>query len=87
VNEAGEEELSIGTHHAASICTGTAAKPTAPSGNLCIYVGSLSHAETGSEFILPPAGGENGAGTSGAIQEFLLGTGEALGHGTWAVTG
>jgi hypothetical protein len=92
INVAGEEEFGLGEHIKASVvgaCLGTVAEPTATSGNLCVYAGFLLRAETANIAILKPEGGPEpeGAGRTGAIQEFILGAGEAEGRGTWAVTG
>ena len=88
INPEGEEEFGLGEHQKPSIvgaCLGTVAAPAATSGNLCVYAFSLNEATSANIAILNPAGGE-GAGRTGALQEFLLGAGEASGAGTWAVT-
>jgi len=68
-------------------CLGTVESPTAVSGNLCIYVRSLSGIE---EAILYVIGfeGSPGAAKIGAFTEQLAVTAsEPAGSGTWAVTG
>jgi hypothetical protein len=72
-------------------CLGSAAAPTATSGNLCIYAAQIQNVvHLGDESILNPAGGE-GAGTTGATLRVILGGvtvgEESAGVGTWAVTG
>jgi Collagen triple helix repeat (20 copies) len=66
-------------------CTGgTAAAPTAESGNLCVYVKEALHLSVG--LIKDPASGELGAGTTGAlVLAVFTESGEV--YGTWAVTG
>jgi hypothetical protein len=69
-------------------CPGSALKPTAETGNLCIY--------TGFEEFLEPKPGEGivrpdfeavGAGPSGAILQFVQNISAVRGFGSWAVTG
>jgi hypothetical protein len=75
--------------------TGTAAKPEAEPGNLCVYTTHLFPADQTSEIPLSfdSGTGQEGAGTTGAnlfffISKYEGGTGEgtAEGVGTWAVT-
>ncbi|MGH2880064.1 MAG: hypothetical protein ACRDK4_10725 [Solirubrobacteraceae bacterium] len=67
-------------------CTGgTSEKPTAESGNLCVYA-TLEEQVKGIQIENPGIFGEEGAGTTGAWLLFNL-SGEAFGIGTWAVTG
>lgn len=70
---------------------GTAAAPKAASGNLCIYITSLTQAETYSQGVQDPTTSNIGAATSGAFLQFI-GEGQKSqtsmgGQGTWAVTG
>lgn len=68
-------------------CSGTAKKPTAAAGNLCVYVGENfeNHVEL-STIIKPYEFFVGGAGTAGAVL-VLKGTAlPALAWGTWAVT-
>lgn len=67
-----------------SICPGTAVKPTAPKGQLCIYLGeseNVEYLET-RELSL----GSTGANIAGAVMNFKV-TGAGYGVGAWAVTG
>jgi hypothetical protein len=90
INPAGEEEFGIGEHISPSVvgaCLGTAAEPAASSGNLCVYASEMTNVESANLAILSPAGGGEGAGTTGAMQEFLPAGSGSTGIGTWAVTG
>jgi hypothetical protein len=72
-----------------TVCTGSAAAPTAPPGNLCIYTAKLEETNSGSGSITDPGGsGEGtGSGTTGAVITFLsISEEEVQGWGTWAVT-
>lgn len=67
------------------VCKGTAAEPTAPSENLCVYQRSLSNATAGG--IWNFSGLVGGASVSGAYVFFEGVTSSSSGLGTWAVTG
>jgi hypothetical protein len=67
----------------ATTCTGSAANPTAPSGNLCVY-GSIIQA---SAEISSPVTGEPGAAVAGTTLHFQPAGEFAAAGGTWAVTG
>lgn len=69
-------------------CTGTAAAPTAPAGKLCIYTES----EETEKLAAAPKTAFNEElgrfGKPGSFLEFVVqAEGEALAHGSWAVTG
>jgi hypothetical protein len=67
-------------------CPGTAAKPSAEPGNLCIYEANAFHAQGASGSVEAPAFPPTpGAWTSGAIALFSI-EGFASAYGTWAVT-
>ena len=73
---------------APSGCTGgDAQKPTAESGNFCVYAYTEEEIETGSISIRKAGGAATGAGTAGAYEEFKVTGGAGFGQGTWAVTG
>jgi hypothetical protein len=67
-------------------CKGSAAAPTAPSGNLCVYgedpVNGLSLLQVKN----PAAGLAKGAATAGGVLELSF-SGLSIPRGTWAVTG
>ena len=98
INAAGEEvyfENGEGKEKAPTECLGTAAEPTANSGHLCVYTGSLSAGSNpGTAFaalkyvqpIRTLSSLEPGASVAGALLRFHV---EAGGHGfgSWAVTG
>jgi hypothetical protein len=68
-------------------CTGSAAEPKAKPGNLCIYAHEVENVLTISGlFTQNPGTREDGVGTTGALQEFVVTAVEAKGYGTWAVT-
>lgn len=95
--ELGQEQTHVVTgaeqsaHTAPQACQGTAAEPTAESGNLCVYLDG----ETEKEFVLglteKPVGkfenGPLGAGIAGAIVISLVNEPGTYAQGTWAVTG
>lgn len=70
----------------ASTCTGSAAAPTAPSGQLCVYVALAINQKINE--ILNVGTGEAGAGKAGAVvsTEATSAQGPTI-LGTWAVTG
>jgi hypothetical protein len=72
-----------------SACPGSATKPQATSGHLCIY--EAENINTGGPFVFNPdvPGGESGAGAFGFAIGFnpLVNTSDWGGYGTWAVTG
>ncbi len=79
------------TGHGASACPGSAEKPEAFKGFLCVYefergAGSSEPPQMSSDAAFPPNfGGKTGAGTSGAVLLFETTEGGA-GWGSWAVT-
>ncbi len=84
VNEAGLEGGAPSTK-----CTGTAAAPTAASGNLCIYSATEANVTTSNEFIVKASSNvELGAATAGSALLVLATSSEFEGfaYGTWAVT-
>lgn len=85
INEKGKEEPQPGTEVTSTACLGSAAEPTATSGNLCIYAANMIKAIADSEGILRPENGP-GAGVAGAFL-FVFPEVGGEGHGTWAVTG
>jgi hypothetical protein len=74
-------------------CSGTAEKPEAEEGNLCMFEGGLSSPVGGVDeeeppLILKPGGGLSlGAGTTGAVILITSKDVESRFAGTWAVTG
>jgi Collagen triple helix repeat (20 copies) len=70
-------------------CLGSAAEPTATSGNLCVYGRTLINAVAASSFIRQSASnaGEPGVSTAGAYLRIAEAEAGAHGFGTWAVTG
>jgi hypothetical protein len=91
VNKSGEE-LNFTTEklEPSTDCSGTAEAPTAPAGNLCIYLGfaegPVSPVGSASVFIFQAGGGQVGASTAGAAMGFLVEGAGASAYGTWAVT-
>jgi hypothetical protein len=67
-----------------TICTGSLIKPTAPSGDLCIYKGETANATYVQTYEITLA--EEGASRSGAVMIFNV-SGAGFGIGSWAVTG
>jgi hypothetical protein len=72
-------------------CPGTAAKPTAKPGFLCVYEGLASENLTGHVIFVPDkgspvVGGEIGAGATGAGLQIATPEEGGLAFGTWAVT-
>ncbi|HEY3829620.1 MAG TPA: hypothetical protein VGL57_10540 [Solirubrobacteraceae bacterium] len=70
-------------------CSGTPEKPTARSGELCVYAVGPSEA-TFIKIVNPGSFGTEGAATAGAYLEFKTEVGESKepkGWGNWAVTG
>ena len=96
INSAGEEVVDSLINNPpkttpTTVCTGTAAAPTAPAGHLCVYEGTLNGAQGSSFFIQRAHEAESGASTAGAIIRFnrvSLDTGGSSpsGRGSWAVT-
>jgi hypothetical protein len=86
INNGGLEVTEAGTQPSTA-CKGNEKAPSAQPGNLCVYEGK----EEGLLFqltfrsILNPSAGD-GAGTTGALGQFHVGSEEAHGYGTWAVT-
>jgi hypothetical protein len=69
-----------------TICTGTAAEPTAAPGNLCVYTSRIESAHSANGLIGDPGVEEgSGAATSGAYISFTNVPEEEAGYGTWAV--
>jgi hypothetical protein len=91
INQSGEEVLgsafaSPPVTQPSTECLGTAAKPSAEPGNLCVYAQGVYAGQSASESIIDPtAGSVPGASTSGAMGVFKATEG-TLGTGTWAVT-
>jgi hypothetical protein len=82
INAAGEEELN-GTTSTSTACLGTAARPTATPGNLCVYTG---FSEMAFFRIFNPATAQiSGAATTGALLAMRTNEHQAA-WGTWAVT-
>jgi hypothetical protein len=76
---------------AQTACPGSAAKPEATPGNLCVYEASANHAVGTSSSITAPGGNTSseGAGLAGALMQVFIGGGEnqpGSAEGTWAVT-
>lgn len=71
----------------ASVCTGTAASPTAPSGNLCVYQGGVHVNSPSTSVFNPTDSGAADAGVAGTAVLVAAGTSQATDAGTWAVTG
>jgi hypothetical protein len=67
-------------------CTGSAAAPTAPSGHLCVYIGTETEALVPEE-VAKVDNEVPGASTAGAYVQILLFSASAHASGTWAVTG
>jgi hypothetical protein len=67
-------------------CTGSAAAPTAPSGHLCVYIGTENEALIGEE-VERVSALSNGADTAGAFLGILDFEAASYATGTWAVTG
>ncbi len=97
INEKDMEEPVPGTEvdpSVAKACLGSAADPTAASGNLCVYTSHISN-NTGIGSIgifnpvSPPTGNEGAsAGKTGAILDAVKqASGGMFARGTWAVTG
>jgi hypothetical protein len=90
INTAGKEiEDLAGTASAATstVCTGTAAAPTAAAGHLCVYEGGLEHGIIGKPSIKKlDATEETGASTAGAYIGVFNTAAEGRGFGSWAVT-
>lgn len=97
INEAGKEVFFEGEPKevTSTECLGTVADPEATSGNLCVYVGSLSEgASPGGAFaafkyLLPiqkASAPEPGASTAGAVLRLHV-VAKSTGYGTYAVTG
>ena len=87
INKRGEEVLESGPIPNTGACKeGTAEKPMAAPGNLCVYAHEEEDVTTNSGIIHNPANNHEGAGTTGAEQTFIVGVGHAKGYGTWAVT-
>jgi hypothetical protein len=72
-------------------CKGSAEKPEAESGNLCVFAAVLTKGSIlGPTFLDAENSGAGGAGKSGTVMQFVLpGTEEAAADamGTWVVTG
>jgi hypothetical protein len=97
INQAGEEVVDSLINDPpkttpTTVCTGSAAAPTAPPGHLCVYQGTILTGAQGSSFFVQRASEEeSGASTAGAVIRFnriLLNAGgtSPSGRGTWAVT-
>jgi hypothetical protein len=65
-------------------CKGSAAKPEADKGNLCIFVASRINV---AQFIIAAPGGEETSTIGTMVGMFPSGEEGASGNGTWAVTG
>ena len=81
-------EIREGIEETSTACTGTAAKPTAVAGNLCVYFGTATSPEI--EFgvfhkVSAAALGADTAGTSYTVANPDAGTLHIY-FGTWAVT-
>lgn len=80
-----------------TVCLGTLTAPTAPSGNLCVYVANSNFKLQFGEFVAPVPGPKvlkidqatSGASKVGALLGFASAgnSGPASSNGTWAVTG
>ena len=68
----------------ATACTGTVNKPTAPTGQLCVYQGTVLNAKITA--VSPPEGPE-GASEAGAIVTIEPQGALSIVSGSWAVTG
>ena len=89
IDQHDEEVLEGGTTVAnTGACKGgTAAAPTAEPGNFCVYTGREEEIHSTSSGIINAGIYEIGAGTTGAIEQFVVtGNFEPYGAGTWAVT-
>jgi len=96
INGAGEEVVDALINNPpkttpTTVCTGTAAAPTAPPGHLCIYQGALFGAQGSSFFVQRVNSEDTGASTAGALIKFnrvsINTSGSSpSGRGSWAVT-
>ena len=68
----------------ATFCTGTANKPTAPSGELCVYKGTALNAKI---IAVNPPEGPEGASEAGAVVTVEPEGSLSIVSGSWAVTG
>jgi hypothetical protein len=68
-------------------CTGTAANPTAPPGQLCVYFGQSVNLESVENDLVNSAGAFGSADRQGAILDVVSGnSGDTIARGSWAVT-
>jgi hypothetical protein len=68
-------------------CTGTAANPTAPPGQLCVYFGQSVNLESVETDLVNSAGNFESADRQGAILDVVSGnSGDTIARGSWAVT-
>jgi hypothetical protein len=91
INTAGEEVLGSffetpPVTQPSTECFGTAAKPSAEPGNLCIYTTKSLDTQSASGSIIDPSTETSGASTSGATALFKGEKGGSVAEGTWAVT-
>jgi Collagen triple helix repeat (20 copies) len=90
INKLGKEVTATLTEVTSSQCLGSAEKPSAEPGNLCVYATSEEAATSYSPGIIDPTwaagAGQAGAATAGALLNVFI-TGESgQATGTWAVT-
>jgi hypothetical protein len=87
INENGEEATDSGpVSGTPAECKGNAEKPTAEPGNFCVYAYRESGVKTKQENILTGGNLQEGAGTTGAMEVFIITASAAEAFGTWAVT-
>jgi hypothetical protein len=94
INVAGEEVNAAKEKEHSKFCTGSALKPTAEPGNLCVYVATEENAVFSPVLggVLDPATGtglgvsNEGAGETGALLSGVAVESEGTAFGSWAVT-
>ncbi|HTA13244.1 MAG TPA: hypothetical protein VK781_00110 [Solirubrobacteraceae bacterium] len=86
IDASGEEVVGANIKKTSTQCVGTAAAPTAESGNLCIYTAYQSgFTATSAEIYGAGTEAEIGVSTAGSVMTTAASAG-SLGFGTWAVT-
>lgn len=88
IDAAGKEVIKAGEEVTSTACTGSAAAPTATSGDLCVYTAKLEEAQSSSSSINSVGDGTEtpGTATAGAYIKLEKAAEESQGWGTWAVT-
>jgi hypothetical protein len=86
INTAGKE-VTVAEVFTSTACKGTAKKPTAEPGNLCVYAGFTENVKGFSDGMYAAGTeAEPGVSTGGAVMELAASAAAALGFGTFAVT-